>query len=147
MPEKKADSFRDKNLKEKILIVIGIILLIIFVVGFVFAIYFFGLAGAFTLLGVQYESIWSLVVFVTIFIMLGIIVELFAKVIFYLFVRNITGNVKLFFARLIFEGTLNWLLLFTIDEMMRSIVIPLQTEIIIALVIALLEIVFDDKKK
>lgn len=146
MPEHKDDSFRNMNIKEKILTIAGIALLIILVIGFVFGLYFFGLAGAFELLGVQYESIWSLVVFVISFVILGIIVELFSKVIFKLSIRNITGKLNILFTRIILEGTSNWLVLFTVDEFMKSIALSLQSEIIIALLLAILEIVFDDDK-
>lgn len=143
MPEHKNDSFRNMNIKEKMATILGIALLIILAVGFVFGLFFFGLAGIFELLGVRYESIWSLVVFVINFIILGIIVELFSKVIFKLSVRNITGKRKVILIRAIIEGTSNWLVLFTVDELMTSIALSLKTEIIIALLLTVIEIVFD----
>ncbi|WMX56461.1 YrvL family regulatory protein [Peribacillus sp. R9-11] len=141
MPENKNDSFRDMNLKEKMATVTGLAFLIILVVGFVLGLYFF------ELFGVQYESIWSLIVFVVSFFILGIIVELFSKAIFKLSVRNITGKIKVFFIRISFEGTSNWLVLFAVDEFMKSITLSLKTEIIIALLLAIIEIVFDDDKE
>ncbi|MFS0762303.1 YrvL family regulatory protein [Peribacillus phoenicis] len=147
MPENKNDSFRDMNIKEKMATVAGLAFLIIMVVGFVMGLYFFGLAGIFELLGVRYESIWSLVIFVVSFFILGIIVELFSKAIFKLSVRNITGKIKVFFIRIGFEGTSNWLVLFAVDEFMKSITLSLKTEIIIALLLAIIEIVFDDDKE
>lgn len=146
MTEHNNDSFRDMNIKEKTVTVAGIALLIILVVGFVLGLYFFGMVGAFELLGVHYKSIWSLIVFVVSFFILSVIVELFSNAIFKLSVRNITGKIKLFFARISFEGTSNWLVLFTVDEFMKVITLSLETEIIVALLIALLEIVFDDKE-
>lgn len=59
--EEMEESFRDMNVKGKIVTVVGIVLLIVFVIGFVFGLYFFGLVGVFEILGVHYESIWSLV--------------------------------------------------------------------------------------
>ncbi|MGM0890075.1 MAG: YrvL family regulatory protein [Bacillota bacterium] len=147
MPENKNDSFHDMNIKEKMATVTGIAFLIILVVGFILGLYSFGLAGVFELLGVQYESIWSLIVFVVSFFILGITVELFSKAIFKLSVRNITGKIKVFFIRIIFEGTSNWLVLFAVDEFMKSITLSLKTEIIIALLLAIIEIVFDDDKE
>ncbi|MBT2606539.1 hypothetical protein J7E55_26625 [Bacillus sp. ISL-53] len=147
MPENNNDSFRDMNIKEKMATVTGLAFLIILVVGFVLGLYFFGLAGVFELLGVQYESIWSLIVFVVSFFILGIIVELFSKAIFKLSVQNITGKIKVFFIRISFEGTSNWLVLFAVDEFMKSITLSLKTEIIIALLLAIIEIVFDDDKE
>ncbi|MFB4474958.1 YrvL family regulatory protein, partial [Oceanobacillus caeni] len=143
MPEHKNDLFRNMNIKEKMATILGIALLIILAVGFVFGLFFFGLAGIFELLDVRYESIWSLVVFVINFIILGIIVELFSKVIFKLSVRNITGKRKVILIRAIIEGTSNWLVLFTVDELMTSIALSLKTEIIIALLLTVIEIVFD----
>ena len=147
MPQHKNESFREMTMKEKIATVVGIALLIIIVAGFIFGLYFFGLAGIFELLGVQYESYWSLIIFVVSFFIIGIIVELFFKVIYKLFIRNITGKIKVLFFRIIFEGTSNWLVLFTVDEFMNSIVLDLKTEIVIALVLAILEVVFDDDKE
>ena len=104
------------------------------------------MVGVFELLGVQYKSIGSLVVFVVSFFILGVIVELFSKVIFKMSIRSITGKIKVFFIRISFEATSNWLVLFTVDEFMKNITLSLKAEIIIALLIAVLEIVFDDDK-
>ncbi|SFM26357.1 Regulatory protein YrvL [Gracilibacillus orientalis] len=145
MSEDKNDSFRDMNKKEKAATIAGIALLIILVIGFVIGIFFFGLAGLFELLGVQYQSFWSLIGFVVSFFLLGLIAELFFKVIFKLTVRNITEKIKIVFFRFSFEFLSNWLVLFTVDEFMRSITLSLKAEIIIALLLAVLEIVFDDK--
>lgn len=145
--EEMEDSFRNMNLKGKIATVIGIALLIVLVIGFVFGLYFFGLAGVFKLLGVQYESTWSLVVFVVGVFILGIIVELFSKLIFMLLSRNITGKVQLILTRFFIEAASNWLVLFTVDEFMDSITLSLQTELIIGLLLAVAEIVFDDDKE
>ncbi len=134
------------NIKGKIATVAGIALLIILVIGFVLGFYFFGMVGIFELLGVQYKSIWSLVVFVVSFFFLGLIVDLISKVIYKLFVRNITGKVKMFLIRFSIESTSNWILLFTVDEFMKSIALSLKIEIIIALLLAVLETVFDDDK-
>ncbi|WP_373894206.1 YrvL family regulatory protein [Virgibacillus natechei] len=146
MSEHNNDSFRDMNKKEKSATVVGIALLIILVVGFVFGIYFFGLAGIFTLLGVQYESIWSLVVFAVSFFILGGIIELFSKPIFKLLVQNIIGKIEIFSTKLTMEAASNWLALFTVDEFMPSIILSLDTEIIVALIIAIVEMVFDHDK-
>ena len=146
MSEHKNDSFRDLNIKAKIATVVGIALLILLGAGFVLGLYFFGLVGVFELLGVQYISIGSLVVFVVSFFILGVIVELFSKVIFKMSIRSITGKIKVFFIRISFEATSNWLVLFTVDEFMKNITLSLKAEIIIALLIAVLEIVFDDDK-
>nr|WP_255437756.1 YrvL family regulatory protein [Thalassobacillus sp. CUG 92003] len=77
------------------------------VAGFVVGLFFVGFAGVFELLGVQYESIWSLTVFVVSFFILGMIAELFSKAIFKLTVRNLKGNIKVFAIRIGFESISN----------------------------------------
>lgn len=134
------------NLKGKIATIVGLALLIILVAALVIGLYIFGLAGIFELLGVQYKSIWSLVVFVVSFFMLGIFVELFSKAIYKLSVLNITGKIKLYSIRISVEYISNWLVLFTVDEFMTSITLSLKTEIFIAFLIAIIETVLDDDK-
>ena len=146
MPEKN-DSFRKMNLKEKTVTVAGITLLIILVAGFVLGIYFFGMAGILKLLGVQYQSIWSLVIFVASYFFLGLFVELFSNAIVKLSTQNITGQLWKSMIRICFEFSANWLVLVTVDEFMESITLSLETEIIIALLIAVVEMAFDDDKE
>ncbi|WNS76197.1 regulatory YrvL family protein [Bacillus sp. DTU_2020_1000418_1_SI_GHA_SEK_038] len=138
-------SFGDMNIKDKIAAVAGITLLIILVPSFVLGIYFLGLAGVFELLGVQYQSVWSLIVFVVCFFILSMIVELFSGAIFVMLKRKMTGKLKMFFVRISIEGASNWLCLFTVDEFMNSIILSLKTEIVVALLLAAVEIVLDDK--
>ncbi len=138
--------FRDLNRKEKTATVVAIAILLILAVGFVFCLYLFGMAGFFELLGVQYNSVWSLVFFVAGFFVIGVIVELFALAIFKLSIRNITGKLKVFFIRIGFESASNWLVLFTVDEFMGGITLSLKVEIIIALLLAVLEASFDGDK-
>ncbi|MBP2241588.1 ABC-type uncharacterized transport system fused permease/ATPase subunit [Cytobacillus eiseniae] len=140
------DSFRKMNIKAKAVTVIGIALLIILVVGFVLGLYFFGLAGVFKLLGVQYNSTGSLVIFVVSFLILGMIVELFSNTLFKLSVQNIKGEIRIYIIRIGFEVASNWLVLFIVDEFMRSMTLSWQTESIMALLIALIEIAFDRDK-
>lgn len=147
MSEHNNDSFRGMNKKEKMATTIRIVLLIILVIGFVFGIYFFGLAGLFEVLGVHYESVWSLVIFVLGLLFIGIIFEVFSKVVFKLTVRNMSGKAKILFIQFIIESITNWVVLFTVDELMTSITLSLNTEVIIAVFIALFEIAFTDDKE
>jgi len=47
----------------------------------------------------------------------------------------------------VIEGTSNWIVLFTVDEFMNNITLSLNTEIIVALLLAVLEMVFDNQDK
>ncbi|MBN6206597.1 regulatory YrvL family protein [Ralstonia pickettii] len=140
-------SFKDMNIKEKLVTIIGIALLIILVIGIIFGLYFFGLAGVFKVLGVQYDSVWSLVIFVISVFILSFFFELFSKVIYILLARQVTGKVQLVVMRLFIETASNWLVLFTVDEFMNSITLSFKAELIVALLLAVIEIVFDDKEE
>ncbi|WP_052360704.1 YrvL family regulatory protein [Oceanobacillus manasiensis] len=104
----------------------------------------FGIAGVFNLLGVEYDTVWSLLLFVFAFYSLGIIVELFSKAIFKLTTLYIIGRFKVTITRVCIEFASNWLVLYIVDEFMSSITLSIKTEIIVALLIAILEIVFED---
>ncbi|GEN89798.1 YrvL family regulatory protein [Oceanobacillus sojae] len=99
------------------------------------------------MLGVQYDSIWSLVIFVICMFGVGLILELVTKSIFVLSTRNMTEKTKILFIRIIIEFTSNWLVLFTVDELMNSITLSVQTEVVIAALLTAIEIIFDDDDK
>ncbi|MCY1105516.1 YrvL family regulatory protein [Shouchella clausii] len=50
------------------------------VLAFIFGIYYLGMAGLFQLLGIRYDSVQALALFVLLFLLIGIFIELFAKV-------------------------------------------------------------------
>lgn len=134
------------NFKKKAATVIGFTVFIILVIGFVLGIFFFGFAGIFELLGVQYHSIWSLIIFVISFFFLGFFVDLIFGAMAKLSTENIKGNVKVFLIQLLFGFVSNWLVLFVVDAFMHSISLSLGTIIIIAFLLGMIEAVFDDKK-
>lgn len=141
------NSFRDMKLKDKIIVIVSVALLIIMTIGILFSFYFFGIAGVFQLLDVHYESIWSLALFVVCFFIIGSIVDLFFHALFKLTVVNMTGAIKLFIIQITYETISNFIVLFTLDELMKSIKLSLEVELLIALLIAFIESVFTEVKK
>lgn len=147
MPEQNDDSFKNMSFKDKALTVIGLTLLIGLVLGFVFGIYYFGFVGVFELLGVQYQSFSSLAIFVVCFFILGIFADLFFGAIAKVAVENETGKVKSFCIQLLLAFTSNWLVLFSVDAFMDSIALSLKAKLIVSLLLAVLEVIFDYKKE
>ncbi|QOY34659.1 YrvL family regulatory protein [Anaerobacillus isosaccharinicus] len=139
-------SFRDMNLIEKVIAVTAIIFLIVFSISFALGIVYFGFAGIFSLLGVKYDSFYSLLIFVLIYYIVGIITDIFSKAFVKISSQFISGKLNLFFTRMIIDCTFTWLLIFTIDEFMNSITIPFLIEILLALLLFIIEIAFEDKK-
>ncbi|WP_425541837.1 YrvL family regulatory protein [Bacillus carboniphilus] len=138
-------SFRDIKLFTKVIVITAIIFLVIFSVSLVLGIFYFGFAGIFSLLGVKYDSFYSLLIFVLSYFLAGFVTDIFSDVFVRLSTHFISGKLKLFFTRMIIYCTFSLLLLFTIDEFMSSITIPFSIKILIALFLFTIEIAFDDK--
>jgi hypothetical protein len=103
--------------------------------------------GVFKLLGIHYQSNLALVIFVASFFMLGILADLFFDALAKLAVERVRGIVKAFFIQLLIGFASNWLVLLTVDTFMESITFSLKTKLIVALLLAVLEPIFDNKKK
>lgn len=147
MPQHDDDSFKNMNVKAKTATIIGFTLFIMLILSFVLGMFFFGFAGVFELLGVYYQSIWSLVIFVVSYFILGFFVDLFFGSVAALSVQNITEDVKAFVIQVIFGFVSNWIVLVTVDTLMESIILSQQTKLMLALLLGMLDAVFDNKKK
>lgn len=146
MCEHNDDSFRKKSLKQKIGTVLLLILFIAVVLSFIFGTYLFGMAGIFKLLGIQYTSVWSLIIFVVSFFIISSIVELFIKPISELITENITEKFTTLLIQFNFQSLSNGLCLFIVDAFMSSITLTLKTGIIVAILLTLLEMAFEEIK-
>lgn len=138
--------FREMNRKQKITTVIIITALLTMAAGILFGIYFFGMAGLFNIFGVQYDSLLSLAIFVISVFFLGIIADFCFLVIYVILIPKINNNSTLLILSILVETFKNWLVLFTVDEFMGSISLALHTEWILAFILALIEIAFNDEK-
>jgi len=141
------NSFRNLNLFEKMLVITALTLLVFLSITFVIGSFFFGIAGFFSLFGVQYTSPYSLIGFVLFFLLLGVVMDLFSNAFIKLSSDYISGKYKLFITRMVIDCTFTWLALHTVDEFMNSITVPSITEIITALLLFFIEVAFDDKDK
>lgn len=147
MAEHDDDSFKDMNLKEKVMTVIGIGLLLVLIIGFILGMFFLGFAGLFELLGVHYQSNWSLVLFVVGVFFVGMVVEIFFDAFLERIIEHITSRVEAFFMQFLFEYASDFLTLVIVDTWMDSITLSLKTKVIVALFLALFGTIFDNKKE
>ncbi|WP_106497270.1 YrvL family regulatory protein [Lentibacillus sp. Marseille-P4043] len=134
------------DIKQKIGTVVGVTLFIVLVFGFIIGIYLFGMAGIFELLGIQYTSVWSLIIFVISFFILASIVELFSKPISELLTEKITGKFEILFIQFSIHCLTNWLGLFVVDVFMDNITLSWKIGIIVAMLLTLFEMTFEDKE-
>lgn len=146
MTNRDEDSFKNLNRKEKVATVLGITILLAGVIGLIIGVLFFGFAGIFEVLGVRYDSVWDIVIFVISYFIIGFIVDIFLEAMAKLTVAYVSGKMNSFLIQWLFGFASNWLVLFIVDAMMASITLTLVTKIILALFLGLLDPVFDNKK-
>lgn len=125
---------------------IGIAVLIIHVSGVVLGLFFFGFTGIFNFLGVEYQSSWSLLLFVVNFFILGFIIDLFADTIANLSVMNIQSDIKTFLIRMLLGFVANWLTLSIVNSFMKSIKFSIETTLIISFILSIIDAQVNHKK-
>lgn len=127
--------------------IIGISSFAIFILSIIIGIFFLALAGAFDLLGVKYDSYFELLKFVIAYLILGIILDLIAIGFIHAASFYISNKTQQFFTRMLIDCSFNWLAIFTVDEWMTSITIPIHVEILIVVVLFFMDVVFEEKKE
>lgn len=132
---------------QKCLTFFGVGSLLIFVLAFIFAIYLFGIAGMFRLLDIHYPSVWSLIIFVASFLLIVTIFELFVDALTQIFLDIITDKFAAFIVAFIPRMLVNGFCLFLVDMFMTTITLTLQAGLIIAAIMSLLEITFENQEK
>lgn len=140
------DSFKDLTGKEKILTIGAIALLLLLALSFVIGIFLFGFAGLFTVLGVEYATKGSLLIFVIYFFLLGFIFDIFFDAVAKIAVENVSGRFQSILIQISIAVVANWLVLVIIDSFMESINLSQEMKLIIALIVAIVDVTFDDKK-
>lgn len=122
-------------------------LLVVVAVAVVFGGFFLGLTGFFYLIGVTYESIGSLLMFVLYCFLVGIFFEIIEKIIVYFIVRaNMGSRIKWVWITLV-KLVLTWIVIHTVNELMTTVVLSGFAEFLTTLLIVSIDIVFDDEKK
>ena len=131
---------------QKIKTIIGMTLFSVFILGIIMGIYFLGIAGIFEILGVQYQSIWSLIIFVISIFILGLPIDLVLGAMANLSVEKISGKITAFVIQFLFGFVTNLIVIFTVDALMSSINLSSGAKLIISLILTFFESVFGDKK-
>lgn len=135
------------KLWEKVIVAGAMTLLIGVAVAVVFGGTFLGLTGFFLLIGVTYESIGSLLLFVLYYFLVGIIFEIIEHILLYFIKRaHIRSKEKWVWIALV-KMVLTWVVIHTVNEFMTTVVLSGFAEILTTLLIVSIDIVFDDDKK
>lgn len=126
--------------------IIGMTLFVIFILGIVIGTYFLGVAGIFELLGVDYQSIKALGIFVISIFILGLPVDLVLGAMAKLSVEKIQGKIAAFMIQFLFGFVTNWIVIIVVNAFMNSIHLSPQAKLIVPLIITIFESAFIDKK-
>lgn len=142
-------SFKDETVGTKVFIVIIVSFLVMFAIGFVIGIYYFGILGIFNLLGIQYKSLFSVFLFVIFYFLLGLVGDIVNKVFEVLLSSFSMNKLTTKLVRFLFASLVNWSIISCLDYFMQSISISIETQIIAASIIAIIEVYLenDDKQK
>ena len=133
----KEKSFKEESAVTKFVIVLSMIFLIAVPLTFLFGIYFFGMSGLFNVLGIQYESLWSLFWFALLYFVL----DSFADVVKIAFVQLLNQmSIANFWTVLTTNFLVIWALLSLMNLLMDSITMSINTQLIAAAIIAVIEV-------
>lgn len=133
----KEKSFKEESAVTKFVIVLSMIFLIAVPLTFLFGIYFFGMSGLFNVLGIQYESLWSLFWFALLYFVL----DSFADVVKMVFVQLLNQmSIANFWTVLTTNFLVIWALLSLMNLLMDSITMSINTQLIAAAIIAVIEV-------
>ena len=138
--------FREMGIKEKITTVVSICLIVLIPLSFVLGVTYFSFAGFFRLFGGEYDSRFTLLLFVVFLFLLGLVLDLFSMVLVKLSKLYISGTYQLFAVKFLFNCIFSWLTIYTVDEFMDSITVPFIVEIILVIFMFFLEEALEQKE-
>ncbi|SDC42499.1 Regulatory protein YrvL [Terribacillus halophilus] len=137
-----------QNEDSKILLKIILSILVVCSIAFVGVIYYFGFLGAFSILGVAYESPKHLAVFVGIYLILSIIGELFVKAFYYILIKKTkTQTFHEYMFAFSLNFLMNWIIISIVNGLYKPVDLAWYTEIVLAAFIALTEVTLDLETK
>lgn len=134
-------------MNEKVKDIIGVTIFAIFIFGFIIGIYFLGFVGVSKFLGVEYDSLWSLAIFVISVFVIGFFVEIIFDALTVLAVEKVSDYLTAFIIQFLFLFVSEWIVLAAVEAVMESVTLSEKTILILAAILALLGTIFDNKKK
>lgn len=140
-------SFKEETFRMKLFIIITITFLLIASISFILGLFFFGTVGLFNILGVHYDSIRSIILFVLAYFLISFISDILVKVMKAFMVHSKKWNdSQITMGYFVISFLVNLMLISFINKFMHSIEINLWTQVIMAIILAILDIVFDNEK-
>lgn len=129
----------------KKLIVVGLSLTFTLFVPFaiLFGIILFGLAGFFSLIGVTYDSLWALMIFIIACFVMSLLFEIIEVVILEKIKQTRISNYEKLLWRFVISGMFTWIVIYIVSGLMKSIDLTISAQILTALLIVGIDIALD----
>jgi len=144
MKRKSKKDMEGQTLFDVILIFFFIGLLVIIGVSVILGCIFFGFVGLFHLFGGQYDSFWSLLFFLLIYWVVGVLIDCLCIVVLYM-IKGDLNVVTFTIIRLIVDCSGTLYALQTADNYIDSIYLPFSAKVVCALILFLIEVAFTPK--
>ncbi|GGE37099.1 hypothetical protein GCM10011391_14990 [Pullulanibacillus camelliae] len=139
--------FTNLRFRDKLVVIIGIGIIIGIALAIIFGCFFFGIVGFFSLIGVTYDSHMSLILFVALCLIINSLLEILSKGI----MTKLWKDKKASLTRGVLAVVMNSLIMLyvvhKIDEGMSSIQLIRWAEWEFVLLITVVNIVFNEKKR
>ncbi|MCU7741516.1 regulatory YrvL family protein [Priestia megaterium] len=145
--KKTRSSHNISNFFAKAFTVIFITLIVTITISLMLGAFVFGFVGLFEILGVQYDSFLSLLIFLLLFFIIGFIVDFLSIFLINIFSQQIKSSKRKFLVRLVIDCSFSWFAIHNADELISSISISSITELIAVFLLFLLEVVMDMNSK
>lgn len=146
MKDNHDDDFKDMGWFGSLLALGMVVILVLLAILLVFGIFFFGIAGFFSLLGVTYESVKALVYFTLLLLLIDFFIEPLSKLVTGFVSRGFQSS-KRFIIRSIMMVAFSALSFYIADECISGITIPVRTELLLGVISYLIELVFEERPK
>ncbi|KAA6452031.1 YrvL family regulatory protein [Bacillus swezeyi] len=143
---KKYLPFRKLDLKSKLGAITGIAIIIFTALAIFASFIFFGVAGFFKLFGVSYESHISILLFIVLCFIIGGVFEIIGKILIAIAALTVEDKTMYLSLKFTIDFAMNLVTFHIVDQFMDSVFIPSNVLFIAAAFIAVIEVVFDEKK-
>ncbi|MED1741107.1 YrvL family regulatory protein [Bacillus swezeyi] len=143
---KKYLPFRKLDLKSKLGAIMGIAIILFAALAIFALLIFFGVAGFFKLFGVSYESHTSILLFIVLCFIIGGVFEFIGKILIAMAALTVEDKTTYRSLKFMIDFAMNLVTFHIVDQFMDSVFIPSNVLFIAAALIAVIEVVFDEKK-
>lgn len=131
------------DIKKLILMIFSLLIPIAFLFGLIV----FGLAGFFSLIGVTYDSLWTVVIFIIACFVMSFLFEIIEVLLLAKIKQSSISAYEKLLWRIVISGLFTWMIIYIVSGLMKSIDLTISAQILTTLLIVGLDIALDYRPK